>query len=183
MSTLGPLAAFLAALAVYLSVVFPDVPGGDAGELLAESCVLGTAHPPGYPLLTAATGGLFRLSSALLREGSATDAAWPNPALLGNALAAAFSAGAAALVYAATREVVAADARRLAAAAAAGNNDRQSGAGEAGFLPAAATAMAVACFSFSPLVMLYAASAEVFALNNALSAALMYSFVRYTTTR
>jgi hypothetical protein len=26
--------------------------GGDSGELVAEGCILGTAHPPGYPLLT-----------------------------------------------------------------------------------------------------------------------------------
>lgn len=28
------------------------VTGGDSGELVAEGCILGTAHPPGYPLLT-----------------------------------------------------------------------------------------------------------------------------------
>lgn len=26
--------------------------GGDSGELVAEACHLGTAHPPGYPLFT-----------------------------------------------------------------------------------------------------------------------------------
>ena len=30
----------------------PSVSGGDSGELLAEGCSLGTAHPPGYPLFT-----------------------------------------------------------------------------------------------------------------------------------
>ena len=30
----------------------PSIPGGDSGELVAESCELGTAHPPGYPLYT-----------------------------------------------------------------------------------------------------------------------------------
>ena len=28
------------------------ITGGDSGELVAEGCILGTAHPPGYPLLT-----------------------------------------------------------------------------------------------------------------------------------
>ena len=31
---------------------YPSVPGGDSGELIAEACLGGTAHPPGYPLLT-----------------------------------------------------------------------------------------------------------------------------------
>lgn len=35
--------------------------GGDAGELLAESCQLGTAHPPGYPLFTLISHGLIKL--------------------------------------------------------------------------------------------------------------------------
>mmetsp|Transcript_17594 Transcript_17594/g.38508 ORF Transcript_17594/g.38508 Transcript_17594/m.38508 type:complete len:650 (-) Transcript_17594:860-2809(-) len=30
--------------------VFKGVPGGDSGELISEACVLGIAHPPGYPL-------------------------------------------------------------------------------------------------------------------------------------
>jgi hypothetical protein len=30
----------------------PSIPGGDSGELVAEACELGTAHPPGYPLYT-----------------------------------------------------------------------------------------------------------------------------------
>ncbi|CAM9235874.1 unnamed protein product [Ectocarpus sp. 13 AM-2016] len=40
------------AFGVYLVTVAPGIPGGDAGELVAESCHLGTAHPPGYPLFT-----------------------------------------------------------------------------------------------------------------------------------
>lgn len=40
------------ALLVYTTVWPLDrLPGGDSGELLAEACVGGVAHPPGYPLL------------------------------------------------------------------------------------------------------------------------------------
>ena len=46
------LAVFAAALAVYARTLMPSVPGGDSGELVAEACELGTAHPPGYPLYT-----------------------------------------------------------------------------------------------------------------------------------
>ncbi|POM71638.1 Hypothetical protein PHPALM_11771 [Phytophthora palmivora] len=42
----------LLSLLVYTTVWPLDrLPGGDSGELLAEACVGGVAHPPGYPLL------------------------------------------------------------------------------------------------------------------------------------
>ncbi|KDO27984.1 hypothetical protein SPRG_07262 [Saprolegnia parasitica CBS 223.65] len=45
------LAALLATtLGVYGATLYPSVAGGDSGELLAEACHLGVAHPPGYPL-------------------------------------------------------------------------------------------------------------------------------------
>ena len=40
---------------IYLYSMYPNLPGGDTGELLAESCHLGTPHPPGYPLFTILT--------------------------------------------------------------------------------------------------------------------------------
>ena len=43
---------FALSLAVYTKTLMPSIPGGDSGELVAESCELGTAHPPGYPLYT-----------------------------------------------------------------------------------------------------------------------------------
>jgi hypothetical protein len=39
-------------LYVYLVTVSVSIAGGDSGEIVAEGCHLGTAHPPGYPLLT-----------------------------------------------------------------------------------------------------------------------------------
>ena len=38
-------------LCVYLNSSFDRIGGGDSGELMAEVCVGGVAHPPGYPLL------------------------------------------------------------------------------------------------------------------------------------
>ena len=43
---------FIIAITVYTKTLMPSIPGGDSGELVAESCELGTAHPPGYPLYT-----------------------------------------------------------------------------------------------------------------------------------
>lgn len=39
-------------LAGYLKTLSPSIAGGDSGEIVAEGCELGVAHPPGYPLLT-----------------------------------------------------------------------------------------------------------------------------------
>ncbi|EKX32782.1 hypothetical protein GUITHDRAFT_148379 [Guillardia theta CCMP2712] len=37
-------------LTLYLSTLYPHVPGGDSGELIASAFQLGVGHPPGYPL-------------------------------------------------------------------------------------------------------------------------------------
>jgi hypothetical protein len=38
------------ALSTYLLTLYPHVPGGDSGELIAAAYQLGVGHPPGYPL-------------------------------------------------------------------------------------------------------------------------------------
>lgn len=35
---------------LWLSLILASSQGGDSGELVAEACHLGVAHPPGYPL-------------------------------------------------------------------------------------------------------------------------------------
>jgi SAM-dependent methyltransferase len=42
----------LVSLTVYVTTLYPGVPGGDSGELIAAAYTMGTAHPPGYPLYT-----------------------------------------------------------------------------------------------------------------------------------
>ena len=37
---------------IYFLTLYPSVPGGDSGELIAAAKVMGIAHPPGYPLFT-----------------------------------------------------------------------------------------------------------------------------------
>lgn len=84
------------ALAVYLATVAPGIPGGDAGEVVAESCHLGTAHPPGYPLFTllnyVTTRGLpGLLDSVGLRPGPGMDGR-ASPAWCANATASVMGA-------------------------------------------------------------------------------------------
>ena len=45
-------ALFASVYAVYHLTLFPSVPGGDSGELLANACNGGINHPPGYPLFS-----------------------------------------------------------------------------------------------------------------------------------
>src|SRR5947209_1635051 len=40
---------FLTSFAFYISGAAPSLSGGDSGELIASSHVLGVAHAPGYP--------------------------------------------------------------------------------------------------------------------------------------
>lgn len=46
---------------VYFITLSSSIAGGDSGELVAEGCILGVAHPPGYPLYTILVYLLSRL--------------------------------------------------------------------------------------------------------------------------
>jgi hypothetical protein len=100
MGRLASTAAFAAVAAVYLLTLYPSVPGGDSGELLAEACQFGVAHPPGYPIFILLSGGAvagFRYVAAAL--GLAPNATLPglqavplSPALVSNAMFALMAA-------------------------------------------------------------------------------------------
>ncbi|CAM9546150.1 unnamed protein product, partial [Scytosiphon promiscuus] len=90
------LSAGVGAFGVYLATVAPGIPGGDAGELVAESCQLGTAHPPGYPLFTLLNHITTRvlpglLDSVGLRPGTGVDGR-ASPAWCANVTASAMGA-------------------------------------------------------------------------------------------
>ena len=85
---------FVSVFALYALTTAPSVAGGDSGELLAESCSLGTAHPPGYPLFT------------LLYHIPLTYLPGLNPAMWANLFTAMLGAGASAVVCAITREAL-----------------------------------------------------------------------------
>jgi hypothetical protein len=48
-------------LAAYVGTLSVSIAGGDSGEIVAEGCHLGTAHPPGYPLITTIIYAITRL--------------------------------------------------------------------------------------------------------------------------
>jgi len=57
--------ATLIVLAINVKTRVSGVPGGDAGELLAEACNLGTPHPPGYPLFTLLSYSVIQLGKCI----------------------------------------------------------------------------------------------------------------------
>lgn len=92
--------------AIYAASPLHRLPGGDSGELMAEACVNGVAHPPGYPLLLS----LLQMSQwmvrrakqqaqwILMRDGDSESLQQIPFVVIANALNAFFAVGAAACV-------------------------------------------------------------------------------------
>ncbi|CEO99300.1 hypothetical protein PBRA_001206, partial [Plasmodiophora brassicae] len=135
---------FGAMLAVYLATMRAGMSGGDAMEFARCACSKSVPHPPGYPLWTWMLRSLLR--SRLL--------SWMRPVHQFNVLAAVVSALACALLH------------QVVAKALPSNTPR-------GVRYSAAWLSAVG-FGLSPTVWLYANQPEVFALNNAFCALLLY---------
>ncbi len=130
------LLVFAGCLLVYAPTLYPTVPGGDAGELVAVAHSLGVAHPPGYPLWTL----LAKLFTLVPLGSIAWRVAW---------LSALGMAAAAALIFASVAD-------------ATGNDDNDGDVDAAGL---AGGVVAAGLFAFSPTVWAYAVGAEVFALH------------------
>lgn len=145
---------FIMTYSVYYFSIFSSVPGGDSGELLAEACQLGVAHPPGYPIYTILSHFVskYMFFLRLTPDGKfvETTVAWRV-----NHLCSIFGALTAAIIGATIIEM--------------GNRKSKS------VLSASVGAFV---FAFAPLVWEYSVGAEVFALNNLFSASLIYLTVR-----
>ena len=154
-------------LAAYAATLFSGIPGGDSGELVAEACHLGVAHPPGYPLFTLLGHAVVRLLSGDVRalgqgnSSSSSSASFSvaSPAVVMNGMSAVFGAGAAALIAMAGVEWPL-------------SGDRRDWAPVAGVA-------AGAVYALTPLTWLYSIGSEVFALNNFCCALALYLTVRW----
>jgi hypothetical protein len=181
-------AGALSALAL-VPRAYGGVPGGDAGELLAEACLGGVAHPPGYALWVLSNGAWMRLVRAACPACS--------PAWAANVLSALCGAGASALVALAVTELSdpwpGGSGEDELDGALAGEQDpqldpqldpRRPRAEERpeledeGVLRCACAVAGGSLFSLAPLVWSYTVTAEVFALNNLLCAALLWLTAR-----
>ncbi len=172
------LGAFAVSFAQYGRTLYASVPGGDAGELLAEACALGQAHPPGYPLFT-------MLYHAWVRSvPSSAAAAWGVPL---PAAAPWIPAGGAEL----EASLVAWKANLLSALLGSGAASFVAltvsvlgrGRGHGAVASALAGAGAGVGFALSELTWQYSVGAEVFALNNLLVAVLVWLTVSYGAAR
>eukprot|EP00929_Paragymnodinium_shiwhaense_P042090 TRINITY_DN21844_c0_g1_i4.p1 TRINITY_DN21844_c0_g1~~TRINITY_DN21844_c0_g1_i4.p1 ORF type:complete len:1301 (+),score=168.75 TRINITY_DN21844_c0_g1_i4:101-4003(+) len=146
------LAASGVVLAVMVATMNPTIAPGDSGELVMQCYNLGTAHPPGYPLFTILGFIFVRLvpcGSVAYRVG------------LLSAVSNAIACFAIALTVAEWAQV-----RRRSSIAPTR-------------APAVVCGVAAGVlFAASPLTWLYSTQAEVFALNNALAATLLFFTVR-----
>ena len=167
----GGTLVFAVVFAVYAATTSPTIVGGDAGELVAEACQLGTAHPPGYPLFTM----VMHVATTVLGDPG-FGRVMATPAARANLLCAAFGAAAASLV--ARSVVICVTDLGLSVCPSApkpSTLERLSptlGAWAAG-------ALAGGCWAFSPLVWQYSVTAEVFSLNNLLCAVVLCQTLRF----
>lgn len=149
----------LTASVVYVSTTSSSIAGGDAGELAAEGCQLGTAHPPGYPLYTLLVGLVVRLAAKI-------NTFWLDPpAYWINVTSCAFGSVAAGLIssviFKLTQEP---------------NNDVTL---SVQMLKAACAVSSSILWAFSPLNWQYNKEAEVFALHNLFVSTILYILTVY----
>ena len=164
-ASLSASAAFVLSLCVYVSSCFPSVAGGDSGGVVLASCELSVEHPPGYPLIVMLTAATIRLAQLWDHSVSPAYAANLLSCVLGAAAAAGVADCAHGLCKAALTWVGAVESRHRAVLPQL-------------LLPVAAT-MGGLSYALLPTVWLYSTQAEVFALNNALTAALCCLLLRF----
>jgi hypothetical protein len=169
-------------MCVYWWTLFPSIPGGDAGEIAAEACQLGTAHPPGYPLFTLLNHAVARLP--IPRLGTWGDGGGGNEAeeeglaaYRMNLLSATLGALAAGLIGCTATTLL--DIHTT-------SNTKQHGVHGKQF-PMAAACTSGFLFAFSPHVWEYSLGTEVFALNNFFCALITFmvlqAYVAYERVR
>jgi hypothetical protein len=146
---------FLGALALYLITIAPSLSfgwrgyGTDGGELLAAANGWGVPHPPGYPTYTI----LLKVFASIFAVG--------DYAFRGNLMSAFLGSTAALLIYS--------TGYRVARALSPGSSE---------LLAAAAAALGAAVVAVSPLFWSQSVITEVYALNAAFTAALLYLAAR-----
>jgi len=155
----GLVLVFAAVMRLYFDTLYPSIPGGDAGELVAEACSLGVAHPPGYPLFTLLYHGALRIADALSLDKS--------PAQVANGFTAILGAMAASVLQLCVVEMIA--------------TFRTSNGSQEWEDVVIGVGISLA-FAFSRLVWTYSIGVEVFALNNLMIAVLIWLTLKYTNS-
>jgi len=187
-----PLLAFCISFQIYLVTLSPTIAGGDSGELVAEGCQLGTAHPPGYPLYTVLVYVTKLFGEVVNRLTSRTTVT----AYYTNVLSAALGAGSSAVIaYLASRMLEMMSPSLEEEGSSFKNkkkNNKKSQSttaqdavplGKGSPLNSSAALAASVLYSLSPLVWQYHVTSEVFALNNFLSSLLLLASHNYIVSQ
>lgn len=144
-----------------------SIAGGDSGELVAEGCALGTAHPPGYPLYTLLVGAVVRLAAHVDHSWFGFDEQ-PTPVYFVNIMSCCFGAISSGFIGSTVFRLT---------------KSLSQDASKNALFPRASCAVASSLlFSFSPLVWKYNTEAEVFALHNMFVAAILLVLTIYGET-
>jgi len=158
---------FVINLTGYLYFMNPSVAGGDAGELLSEACIRGTAHPPGYPLFTILSHLFIRYAPW---HGSLPSYILKSAASRVNFLCCLLGSGSGAILYQLIFSYL--------------YMDVEIPKFDLFYLINVFSAVVGSfCFSFSSLILEYHTAAEVFALNNLLVSLILYQTIRITRAR
>lgn len=157
---------------------YPSVPGGDAGELIAESCLLGNAHPPGYPIFIMISNVSIRIGNFVMflvkylfsnqeNDNIKTFREELSPARCVNSLCCLF--GAMACYYLS-------ESIRLHLSTIEGSRKEHTSCSKV--VSSVCGAIGGILFSLSPLTWEYSRMAEVFALNNFLVSLIIYHTIQ-----
>lgn len=147
---------FAISLGVYVKTASPSIAGGDSGELVAEGCMLGTAHPPGYPLYTLLIYSLTKIRIFLCNNN--IEKPCGSPAYLANLMSCFFGALASGLITKAVYELSLLNARL--------NSQVSCGEVQGQDMRLLASVTVGLLHTFSPLAWQYSVTAEVFALHS-----------------
>ena len=148
------------AFIIYVSTTSSDIAGGDAGELVAEGCQLGTAHPPGYPLYVLIIGAVVRIAS-FIDDTWFPDDRTMKPVYWVNVTSCLFGAISTGLISSIVFRLT-----------------KSSENNNLAFRVSCAISSSLLC-AFSPLMWKYNKEAEVFALHNLFVSAILFALVIY----
>jgi len=137
---------FVVTLVVYMKTLSPSIAGGDSGELVAEGCQLGTAHPPGYPLYVLLVYLVTSIGKSWIVPITTYEI---SPVVLVNALSSLLGAATSGLIASTMFLLVEDDIDTLST-----------------FVSACCAIAIGLLHSFSPMSWQYSVTAEVFALHN-----------------